>query len=263
MVYFGFMTNPLRDPLEELKNIRKNGFDFAELSVEQPGSLPEEIMKKRKEILNELKRFRHPPKAHAPYWADLGSMHDGIRNAWIAEGKEIIDVAARLDIQYLTFHSYSMGQSMKDRKHADVIIRNIIESLATLVEYGKKRKVAILVENMHGHRSVNQFEDFKRIVDSVPDILVTLDVGHAFIVGGLNNIKNYMRTFNEKIHHMHFHDNFGKEDDHINLGEGMINFKKVLAEMKKIKYDKTITIENHSGIDGAVKDMKFLKNLGA
>jgi len=259
MIYFGYPTSSIKDTPGELALIRKSGFDYAELYMEQPCALPSILMKKRSVVIKELKLFRYPPKAHAPYWADLGGMHDIIREAWIAEGKNIIKVAERLGIKDLTFHSYSFGQCTKERKYVEIIVKNHIETLNVLVKYGKKNGVSILLENTWGPRSISQFRDFKKIVDNVPGLFVTLDIGHAFIVGGINNIRDHMLTFGDKIQHMHFHDNLGKEDDHLSLGKGSIPFERVIAEIRKINYNKTITIENHSDIKNAVADMEFLK----
>ena len=51
-----------------------------------------------------------------------------------------------------------------------------------------------------------------------------------------------IKKFNKKLIHIHLHDNDGKEDQHLTIGKGNINWKKVIKVLKKY-YNKTITLE--------------------
>ena len=42
---------------------------------------------------------------------------------------------------------------------------------------------------------------------------------------------------------MHASDNFGKEDNHLPLGTGTIDLRKIVQALKRIGYDGTVTFE--------------------
>ncbi len=60
-----------------------------------------------------------------------------------------------------------------------------------------------------------------------------LDLGHANTNEGP---VTYIQNFSDKIINVHFHDNMGKLDDHLNVGMGMIPWKNVADALKKIKF---------------------------
>jgi len=70
-----------------------------------------------------------------------------------------------------------------------------------------------------------------------------LDVGHGFAIGKTKYIRNFIRIFKNKLEHIHMSDNFGEHDDHLSIGEGNINYSRVVKLLKEINYNKTITFE--------------------
>ena len=54
---------------------------------------------------------------------------------------------------------------------------------------------------------------------------------------------NNENTFRDKIIHIHWHDNHGRKDEHLPIGEGLIDHEKIVRALKNIKYDRTITLE--------------------
>ena len=117
----------------------------------------------------------------------------------------------------------------------------------------------------YSYREINNrnydIKQFSYIVHNIPDLIVLLDVGHAFIEGGMKRIKNYIDTFENKIFHIHLHDNHGLEDEHLPFGAGNIDFKKVVQWLKEINYDKTITFEVFTSYKDAVRSREIFKKL--
>jgi sugar phosphate isomerase/epimerase len=131
----------------------------------------------------------------------------------------------------------------QNKKLKKVILDNYVKSLKELVEYGKRFNVNVMLENAVEKREITSLEDFRYIINRVPGVKVHLDVGHAFIWGGIKNIRNFIMAFEDRIEHIHLHDNHGKSDEHLPIGEGKINWKSVVGMLKKNNYDKTITLE--------------------
>ena len=74
-------------------------------------------------------------------------------------------------------------------------------------------------------------------------------------------IIDYIRTFRKKIVHIHWHDNNGVYDEHLPIGEGLIDHKKVVKELKNINYKRTITLEVFTGKQDAKDSANKLKEL--
>jgi sugar phosphate isomerase/epimerase len=54
---------------------------------------------------------------------------------------------------------------------------------------------------------------------------------------------DFIRTFPDRIYHVHANDNLGKNDDHLPIGAGIIDFPEIVKGLKGIGYDETITLE--------------------
>ena len=259
---FGKLTNPTKDVLEEIKTTYKMGFDFVEIGIEGPAETPETLFKKKKQILNLLKKYKLFAIGHTSWWIELGTQYEPVRKGWIEESKKIIRLCNELGIKLLNFHSHSRGTYISDKFGKKIVLKNFIKSLKELVEYGKKYNVEIMLENAAEKGEIKDFKDFKYVVDRVPSLKVHLDVGHAFIYDEMKGVENYIRAFKNKIVHIHMHDNHGKADEHLPIGAGSVDYKKVVKLLKGIKYNKTITFEIFSkDLDLLEISMKKVKKL--
>ena len=77
----------------------------------------------------------------------------------------------------------------------------------------------------------NNLKDFEFLFSELesPYLNLCLDIGHANTSEGP---LAYIQKFGKKIISIHFHDNNGKNDDHLDVGEGTVPWKKV-AEASK------------------------------
>ena len=82
------------------------------------------------------------------------------------------------------------------------------------------------------------------VFEKFPTLKMALDTGHAHLGGeGIDKILNFLRRFSSRIGHIHADDNFGKEDNHLPIGTGTIDFPKIIKALKGIGYDEAITLE--------------------
>jgi sugar phosphate isomerase/epimerase len=97
-------------------------------------------------------------------------------------------------------------------------------------------------------------DEFIPIFKQFPNLKLTLDIGHANI-GSKFDKRNleFINKLGDRIGHVHASDNFGKDDNHLPIGAGVINFKKIIKRLKKIGYDDTVTLEIFS------KDREYLR----
>jgi len=120
-----------------------------------------------------------------------------------------------------------------------------MESLELIVEKAHSLGLCLCLENMFPRTQwlVNP-EEFEDILAKFPMIHLLLDIGHAHIdnAGGKKCLR-FIEMFSGRIRHLHVSDNFGKEDQHLPIGAGIIDFSKVVKALKGIGYNDTITLE--------------------
>lgn len=257
---FGLLTNPAIDIVKEIKIIHRLGFDYPEIGIEGPAGKPEIILQKKKAILGLIKKFKtNAAIAHTSYWIDLGSDYEPVREGWIKESKKIIDIASQLNLKFVNFHSGFKG--FYTNKMKKIILRNWVRSLNELSKYSRRKGITIILENVPKQSGLSSSRDLKYIFDRAKNIKLHFDVPHAFTDGGMKEVVSYIRTFKKKIAHVHWHDNHGVYDEHLPIGKGLIDHEKVVRELKKIDYDKTITIEVFTSKADAKKSMVNLINM--
>jgi sugar phosphate isomerase/epimerase len=256
---YGMITDPSRDIVKEIRKASRMGFDYVELGMEIPEGHPDILRKRRRAIIGALKAFRHPPVGHTAYWFDIWSEYEDVRQAWLKVGRKSIDAAASVGCRKLNIHApifngmYKYVESYKKRA-----IRNTVRSLREMVRYSSGRKVMIVMENLPEVYSMT-IKEFSCIMDRTPGLGAHVDIGHAFVEGGMRRVSRYLRIFRNRLEHVHFSDNLGLQDDHIGIGQGIIDYERVMRLLRRIGYSKTITFEIFSGRKDLRDSLKAIK----
>lgn len=243
MIKFGNLTNPLNDVISDIQEIAKLGFDYVEIGIEGPCGKREILEKKINEIKAEIKKRNIFIVGHTAWYLEIGCQYEEIRKAYVEEMKKEMILAKRLGCTKVNLHSHCQGMYIRDEKSKKVIINNYIKSLRELVAYANKIGIRLMLENSGERGEITKFEDIKKIIDNVPGLYCHMDLGHVFIWDGMKGIEKYLKTFKNKLIHIHMHDNNGKQDEHIAIGKGKIDYKKVYKWIKEINYNNTITLE--------------------
>jgi sugar phosphate isomerase/epimerase len=183
---------------------------------------------------------------HTAYWVNFGSSHQKARRGWIAEAKDMIHAASELKIGLLNFHFYSkFGRVGADDESRSIFLENFIGAMKELTRFAGGEKVVLMLENTPASEKypLGSIQYFAEIMNAIPALRFHLDIGHAFIENGIKGVRDYIDAFGDRLAHVHIHDNHGKDDEHLPLGRGKIDFRKVAGLLKAINYDKTITLE--------------------
>jgi len=241
MPSYGMLTNPSNEILDEITKIHDLDFEYVEVGIEGPEGNPLIIERKKNEILNQLQKFKGKPIGHTAYWIDLCSDYEYVRSAWIQEAMREITIAKMIGIDLINFHANLNGMFYGEKRR--VLLDNMVKSLREIVNYAQKNNVRVMLENVPLSNGVHNVEEFKYIIDNVASLLVHLDIPHAFTSGGMQTVIDYINTFKEKIIHIHWHDNHGSRDEHLPIGAGLIDHERAIKALKKIYYDRTITLE--------------------
>ncbi|OPY20993.1 MAG: fructoselysine 3-epimerase [Methanomethylovorans sp. PtaU1.Bin093] len=194
---------------------------------------------------------------HLPFSdMNLAGLNDGIRNEalrqmhrCLALGSGIVELAV-VHPGYLSPY----GSQMPEKAWSTHIgsIRNVCDTAA---EYG----ITIAVENMPEMPKIfgKYPDEMLRTLEEVnrDNVGMTLDIGHANTVGVVDE---FLEKCKDQILHMHIHDNHGKSDEHLPLGRGTVQWKKIMESLKG--YNGRLVTEMASLQEGE-ECLAYLRNL--
>jgi len=263
MLLFGNEVNPMNDIVEDIQLIKKLGFDFVEITIEDPYNLPEILDLRKREIKNVLKLFKYPPLAHFSWRIDIGTTDNIVRRAWIEEVKKSLTTAKKFGCTKFTVHYTTRFNVEENQSFRKKELDNYVLSMKELMKFSKKIGIELMLENAAKEGKVH-LKKFAYVADNVPDLKINLDISHAFMNGGMKTVEDFINYFGDRIVHFHFSDNNGQDDEHLAIGNGKINYEKIVDMIKEIDYNYTITLEIFElPRNNAAKSMLKIKKLFA
>jgi sugar phosphate isomerase/epimerase len=250
-----------------LEFLRNNGLDVIEFRCEWPFFDPEEILHQKsfiKKLKDLLQTLEMTPLVHGSYIdVNLASMSNLLRRSAVKRIIKCVEVAYLLDAEYVTLHlGYLHGDYLP--KRLDIARRLAKESLISILNVAREHQVKICIENKEKKRTrhlmTNPFEIMKFIssLNEYRELLfVTFDVGHANTWNC--DLKTFFDVIKDKVRVVHLHDNHGSEDEHLAIGDGLIDFETLIPYIISKCHDVILVLEIHSW-DGLLKSIEYIKN---
>jgi len=229
----GVMNHPKEDLIEEIRWISENGFDFIDLTVEPIRAYDIDIKKVKKA----LREFNLEAIGHTnPFLPSIFPIQT-IRKVCLEEFKRYINIFDALGIRLVNIHPFYGAPFFSDEEK----IEANIQFLKQVNELCRSMGITLMLENYI--KPFDSPEVFSRILKEVPGLKIHLDVGHCNINQKENLTGAFFKKFRDRIVHLHLSDNKGKEDEHLPLGCGNIDWRKIVRIIKKAKFNRTITLE--------------------
>ncbi len=218
--------------LEQVREVCALGYPFAEVSLLDP--------RETEEMLPELVRIKERTGisylAHYPNEDDPFDVRV-LRQRFLPRLAELFGLSAELGISKGTIHFW-----MDARWAPPDLVAGKIELLGEIVARAREKGITVCIENLS-----ERVESFRKAFDAIPDLRMTLDIGHAQLLARENTSFAFIRDAFERIAHIHAHDNHGgtsvKDDLHLAVGEGAIDYPGILSRLRERGYHSTITME--------------------
>jgi sugar phosphate isomerase/epimerase len=240
---YGAMNFPVKPVLEEVQRISDLGFDYVELALDPPRAHWEVIRGMEKELAAALARNRLDLVCHLPTFVYTADLCPALRQASLDEMGRSLEIAAHLGAQKAILHpSMISGLGPFVMETAKALA---LESLHLISEKAASLGIPLCLENMFP-RYLSCFEPkhFKEIFKAFPSLNMCLDTGHANIDDPeQKRLSLFIRKFSDRISHIHISDNHGKKDNHLGVGQGAIDFKKLVRQIMDAGFDATVTFE--------------------
>jgi len=184
---------------------------------------------------------------HVPVWdANLTSENTQLREAVLETYRQSIAFAALVDARHVVLHT---GWCSDVHFSKDTARERARESMLSLVEYNKRFGLILLVENI-GTTSTSLFTE-RQFVDFLRDfperIGYLVDVGHAHRNGW--NLETLLPALGEKLYAVHLHDNDKSSDSHAPLGEGTVDWGRLIKVISNTGRNLSLILEYNIGVE--------------
>jgi sugar phosphate isomerase/epimerase len=193
-----------------------------------------------------LKNYSARYTIHAPCrGTNIASLLEPIRKASVEVVRQCFLIAAEVNASVVVHPGYFAWA--EERTKAE---QQLTKSLSDLSFLAMEHSVRYFVENM------GNWEYFLlKIPDELPligDTPFALDVGHAHQNLCLAEFLRFPAA------HYHLHDNEGKDDSHLALGRGTIDF---LPVMKAVRKNNVVPVIEVATFDGVTESIRMLNTL--
>ncbi len=246
------MNFPVKPLIREIEELARLGFDYIEISMDPPEAPPAKIRELKNVVTGAIQKHGLGLIAHMPTFVSIADLCERIRRASVEETVAAVKTASELGIEKVVLHPPPlMGLAKFSREKAT---QYGFSSLRTILGEAKSSNLTVCMENMFPRTGSFAIPgEFRTLLEEFPELSMTLDVGHAFLAGGLRNVLEFISVFGDRIHHVHANDNFGRVDSHLPVGAGLIDFARIAKELRDSGYDDTMTVEVFS------RDREYLR----
>ena len=177
-----------------------------------------------------------------------------IRNASDFRVRQSIGITRRLGARGVVFHTNYLSD-FKSLSYRDQWVEGNIRYWGNIcAEYPD---VNIYLENMFDE-SPELLSRVAQGLKDVPNFGVCLDIAHAFLSDV--PVNEWLNALAPYVKHIHINDNDGKEDLHLPVGDGCIDWS-VLSDRTLFRNDPSVLIEV-SGEDRLTASLRFLEKAG-
>jgi len=189
-----------------------------------------------------LESYDFTYSVHAPYIdVNLASLNPYLGKASEKAVEKSLILSYKINSRVVTVHP---GRLPKDypKEALPKAIENSVERLRHLNSVGEDLGICLSIENDHktANRLIAGYPDQIREIIAKVGCKFTLDVGHA---NTLVDPINFVELLGSDIVIVHLHDNLGESDDHLGIGEGNIDFKRVIGSLLNHRYHGPLILE--------------------
>ena len=191
---------------------------------------------------------------HAPISdVNIASMSERMREAATLELMSTMECAIQMGIETITVHPGYRPFVVKGME--DKAVLRAAKSLRTLDRVSREFGLRVAVENMPEFFMMlgKTASDMEALIDG-SDLGICFDIGHAYTARQMDELL----ALKDRFINVHIHDNNGGHDEHLTIGEGVIDFQSVLSKLKGYKGNYVIETKT---MESALKSRELLKQM--
>ena len=249
--YFFGSSAKVWDDISWIYGIEEAGFDGWEVCAD--GNYHFNKPSQYRQVIETLATTSLKATVHAPY-GDLNpaAINDSIWRETVKQLKDCIRLASPITNRVTIHPGYLSSTGKLVPEKVWQMQKETMKQIGkTATEFG----VTVCLENMP---DIPDFlcrypEEIEGIIEDIEGVSMTIDFGHAHT---LKKVNDFIRII-PKASHIHIHDNHGRSDEHLPLGEGTINWNKLSTEIID-HYNGVVVVEGRS-IPEAKRSMNIIQ----
>ncbi len=206
-----------------------------------------------KKVAGELSMAELQCSFHAPFLdLSLGAIDPRIRRVSLERVQQIMELIPLFKPRWIVCHAAYEARHYRDNQER--WLKNIAESFDRLLIGVEKTQTPLMVENVFEKDP----QHLKALFLALPSPLLRfcLDVGHHHLYSQ-TDLKDWIGQLGPFLGMLHLHDNYGRTDDHMALGQGSIDFQGFFALLEEKGLHPLITLEPHQE-DWVRQSLEFL-----
>lgn len=218
--------------LADIEFLAEADFAFAEIDWKDPLFLSTQLAELAAlQNKYDIAYLAHGPNERNPF--DV----DEIAEVMGPTVRQLLSMAPELGIPLHTQHLWLDPRFVS----AERITRKL-DVLEGWVEEAERVGVTLCIENLSEHA-----DHFAPAFQRLPQLGLTLDLGHGQILSRPNAAFGYLANYPERIRHIHLHDNHGgtnvTDDLHLPIGQGRVDFPAILQGLQAAGYSGGFSFE--------------------
>ena len=168
---------------------RRQSVSWLEFSCQNPVNFPQTFDRARiRRVRSLIERSGVRCGLHSASFVNTAEIMPTVRKAALAHLREYVDLTGALGCEYLVVHC-----GFHFSAYLDTVRAALYETMARAVEYGERRRVPLVIENMNPLPGDSEFqylgvqvEEFQALFDRIrsPYLGLALDVAHSELVSG-------------------------------------------------------------------------------
>lgn len=180
---------------------------------------------------------------HGPYMENNpGSSNEGSRLATVGRFRRAFEAAELLRPATIVLHAGYDPRRMEGEDGKRAWLDQSLRTWPWFAEEAERLGLVIAAENIF-ERNPSTLKALVEAVDS-PGFGVCLDAGHLNIFSEVA-LEEWFRELGAHLAEVHLHDNNGRADEHLPVGEGSVDFVQFFSLMKRYSKGPVLTIEQH------------------
>ncbi len=222
-----YINVPLKMLIEYLDSVIKRKINpEIYVDVDAINSLPQDLLES---VAVKLHENGLSSSLHAAYIdLNIGARDEEIRRISVKRVIDSIKLAIPFKPIMVVCHPgyFDYNYSFNHK----IWLENAYRSISEIGEFSIKNGMRIALENVFERRPDNIFELLSRLPDK--NFGFCFDIGHANLFTEIELVE-WIRIFRNRLFEVHIHDNHGKFDEHLPIGEGNIPYDEIFQLIKK------------------------------
>lgn len=192
---------------------------------------------------------------HGPFM-DMapGSPDSKINQAVIKRYQQAIQIGAELGTEVIVFHANFIAAIHTNEYRSAWHTRNV-DFWGPMAEFAQQHGVTLAVENMWEY-DPNIIADVLKAINNL-HLRACLDVGHAHLFGEVP-FESWLKALEPLLVHSHMNNNNGKIDVHQAFDNGVLDYHRILPQMRALSAPPTMTLEMDE-VESMLSSLKYFQ----